>query len=534
MHVSGILQDMPNALAQLPDDINALKALVTEQLARNTRLEHDNIRLDAKVLALQEQLNLALARRYAASSEKLSPDQIRLFDEAEVDASLASDRGGADPDETVTVPAHHRKKGGRKPLPDSWPRVDVIHEIPEDQRRCPHDGQVLTEINQIVSEQADIIPAQLRVIRHIRKQYACACGQCIQTAPLPGQPIPKSMASPGLLAHVVVSKYQDALPLYRQEQILQRVGVTIPRATLASWMIRCGQLVQPLINLLRDHLLAYDIVQMDETTVQVLKEPGKTAQSKSYLWLQRGGPPDEPVILFDYDPSRSQAVPIGLLDGFAGYLQADGYSGYNGVVVAGGLVHVGCMAHARRKFSEAVKGQGKYPRQGKAQQGLAWIQKLYRIEKQARAGQLSSPERKAHRQQHAAPVLAMLRQWLDDSLPAAPPGTLTGKALNYLHNEWPKLIRYLEDGRLEIDNNLAENAIRPFVVGRKNWMFSDSVHGVKASANLYSLVETAKANGLEPYRYLRDVFTALPQAETVKDIESLLPWALKKMPVEAR
>ena len=287
------MQSMPNALAKLPDDIDALKALVAEQLARNTRLEQEKVRLNAKVLTLQEQLNLALARRYAASSEKLSPDQIRLFNEAEVDAAL-DDCGHdeADPEETVAVPAHNRKKGGRKPLPENWPRIEVIHEIPEGQRHCPHDGQLLIEINQIVSEQADIIPAQLRVIRHIRKQYACACGQCIQTAPLPGQPIPKSMASPGLLAHIAVSKYQDALPLYRQEQILQRVGLTIPRATLANWMIRCGQLIQPLINLLRDHLLAYDIVQMDETTVQVLKEPGKTAQSKSYLWLQRGGPPD--------------------------------------------------------------------------------------------------------------------------------------------------------------------------------------------------------------------------------------------------
>jgi hypothetical protein len=340
------------------------------------------------------------------------------------------------------------------------------------------------------------------------------------------------MASPGLLAHITVSKYQDALPLHRQEQILQRIGVDIPRATLASWMIRCGQLVQPLINLLRDRLLDYDIVQMDETTVQVLKEPGKTAQSKSYLWLQRGGPPDEPVILFDYDPSRNQTVPRELLAGFAGYLQADGYSGYNGVVAEGSLIHVGCMAHARRKFSEAAKGQGKNPRQGKAQQGLAWIQKLYRIEKQARTQQMSPPERKAHRQQHAVPILAKLRTWLDDSLPTVPPGTLTGKALNYLHNEWPKLIRYLEDGRLEIDNNLAENAIRPFVIGRKNWMFSDSVHGVKASANLYSLVESAKASGLEPYGYLRRVFTALPQAESVEDIENLLPWSLKKNSAE--
>jgi transposase len=522
---------MPIPPDQLPDDINALKALVAEQAAHNQQLLAEKQQLNARVLSLQEQLNLALARRYAASSEKLSPDQIRLFDEAECEANL--EVGEEDDSETVNVPAHSRKKRGRKPLPDTLPRVEVVHEIPEDQRHCPHDGQVLAEINQVVSEQLDIIPAQIRVIRHIRKQYACSCDQCIQTAPLPGQPIPKSMASPGLLAHIAVSKYQDALPLYRQEQILQRIGVTIPRSTLANWMIRAGQLIQPIINLLRDCLLEYDVVQMDETTVQVLKEPGKTAQSKSYLWLQRGGPPDAPVILFDYDPTRRQTVPKELLEGFAGYLQVDGYSGYNGVVAEGGLVQLGCMAHARRKFSDAIKGQGKNKRAGKAHQGLAWIQKLYRIEKQARTQQLAPADRKAYRQKHAVPILDKLRTWLDTSLPNMPPGTLTGKALNYLHNEWPKLIRYLEDGRLEIDNNLAENAIRPFVIGRKNFLFSDSVHGVKASANLYSLIESAKANGLEPYQYLRQVFTALPQAESVEDIENLLPWSLKKIPAEA-
>ena len=341
-------------------------------------------------------------------------------------------------------------------------------------------------------------------------------GQCIQTAPLPAQPIPKSQASPGLLAHIAVSKYQDALPLYRQEVILQRIGVDIPRATLANWMIRVGHLVQPLINLLRDRLLAYDIVQMDETPVQVLKEPGRAAQSKSYLWLQRGGPPDQPVILFDYDPSRGQAVPIRLLEGFAGYLQTDGYAGYNTAVAMGGLIHLGCLAHARRRFTDAVKAQGKNKRRGKAHQGLALIQKLYQVEKQARTRELSAADRQAHRSHHAVPIVDKLRAWLDENLPKAPPSSLTGKAMNYLHNEWPKLIRYLDDGRLEIDNNLAENAIRPFVLGRKNWLFSDSVHGVTASANLYSLIETAKANGVEPYQYLRQVFTALPQAETVE------------------
>jgi len=518
---------MQKELDQLPDDLAALKALVAEQFVRNEQLEADkqaaiekNKRLYVQVLTLQEQLNLALARRYASSSEKVSKDQLHLFNEAEMDAY----RDGVEAvefEETLTIAEHTRKKRGRKKLPEALPRIEVIHELPEGERHCDHDGAPLEEIGEVISEQLDIIPAQIRVIRHIRKKYACGCGQCIKTAPVPAQPIPKSLASPGLLAHVSVSKYQDALPLYRQEQILKRIGVDLPRATLANWMVAAGTLVQPIINLLRDRLLGYDICQMDETTVQVLKEPGRKAQSKSYLWLQRGGPPDQPVILYDYDPSRGQHIPKQLLEGFKGYLQTDGYDGYNGAVAVGGLKHVGCWAHARRKFDEAIKAQGKKKPKGKAHRGLAWIQKLYRIEKHTRS--LTPEERHAHRQRHARPILDELRAWLDASLPQVPPTSATGKALNYLHNEWDKLIRYLDDGRLEIDNNRAENAIRPFVIGRKNWLFSDSVNGVKASANLYSLIETAKANDLEPYAYLRYLFTELPKAATVERIEALLP-----------
>jgi len=501
---------MPMTPNQLPNDIDALKSLVADQAVRNEQLQ-------SQVILLQEQLNLALAKRYAASSEKISPDQVCLFDESEAETTAIE----AVDDALIEVPAHTRKKRGRKPLPDNLPRVDVIHDLPESERHCDHDGRPSREIDEVISEQLDIIPAKIQVIRHIRKKYACACGRCIKTAPLPAQPIPKSMASPGLLAHIAVSKYQDALPLYRQETILQRIGVELPRATLASWMIQTGTLIQPVINLLRDRLLDYDILQMDETTVQVLNEQGKTAQSRSYLWLQRGGPPDQPVVLYDYDPGRSAKVPTRLLAGFTGTLQTDGYVGYNTVVAANGLIHVGCMAHARRKFSEAVKAQGKKKKKGKAHQGLVLIQKLYRVEKLAR--QLAPEDRYARRQQQARPILDELRAWLDDSLPLVPPTSATGKAMHYLRREWDKLIRYLDDGRIEIDNNAAENAIRPFVVGRKNWLFSASVKGVTASANLYSLIETAKANGLEPYAYLRYLFTALPKAETVEVIEALLP-----------
>lgn len=516
----------------LPDDLDVLKALLLKEQDRiielqndNHRVHHDNAQLKAQVLTLQEQLNLAIARRYAASSEKITADQLRLFDEAEVDVE-ATLFDGTRSNDTLTIEAHTRTaKRGRKPLPDVLLRVDILHELNDAERICDHDGGHLNEIGEVVSEQLDIIPAKIQILRHIRKKYACACGQCIKTAPLPKQPIPKSLASPGLLAHVAVSKYQDALPLYRQETILQRIGVDIPRATLASWMIHTGTLIQPIINLLRERLLRYDLIQMDETTVQVLNEQDKKAQSKSYLWLQRGGPPDQPVILFDYDPSRGQGVPTRLLEGFNGALQTDGYDGYNAAVKLGELTHLGCFAHARRKFTEAVKAQGKNKQHGKAHHGLALIQKLYKIEKAVRRATVT--ERFDYRQHHAQPVLTTLREWLNQTLPQIPPKSATGKALHYLHNEWDKLIRYLDDGRFEIDNNRAENAIRPFVIGRKNWLFSQSVKGVKASANLYSLIETAKANGLEPYAYLRMLFAELPKATTVEEIDALLPGHLQ-------
>ena len=323
----------------------------------------------------------------------------------------------------------------------------------------------------------------------------------------------------------MVSKYQDALPLYRQEEILKRIGVDIPRATLASWTIKTGVLVQPVINFLQDRLLAYPILAMDETPVPVLKEPGKTAESQSYLWVQRGGPPDQPIVLFDYDPGRGAQVPLRLLAGFKGILQTDGYAGYNAVVRAQGLIHAGCLAHCRRKFDEVIKAQGKHRKKGLAEEGLAQIQKLYAVEKAAR--DFTPEDRYAYRRTHAQPLWESLHTWLTTHRPTVPPQTALGKALTYLHNEWDKLNVYLTDGRVEIDNNKTENALRPFCVGRRNWLFSDTVAGVTASANLYSLIETCKANGLEPYAYLRRLFTELPQAETLEAIEALLPVVIR-------
>ena len=519
----------------LPNDIEALKAVIALRDEAITERDATIERLTRRAELLQEQLNLAIARRYSARSEKGPSPQMGLFDEAEAEAEREALAAEEPPVVESAVAGHVRKaRGYRKPLPAALPRVDIIHELPEDERLGP-DGQPMTVIGEEVSEQLDIVPATIRVLRHVRLKYGVRKDDesGVKIAPLPPQPLPKTMASPGLLAHIVVSKYQDALPLYRQEQILTRINVDLPRATLARWMVRVGtELIQPLINLLRDRLLAYDILQMDETPVQVLKEPGKSPQSQSYLWVQRGGPPGQPIILFDYDPSRSQEVPLRLLAGFQGILQTDGYAGYYAAVRAQGLVHAGCLAHCRRKFDEVIKSQGKHRKKGLAEEALVQIQALYAVERIARP--MSPEDRQQYRAQHAKPLWDKLQTWLAIHQPGVPPQTALGRALAYLANEWDRLVVYLTDGRIEIDNNKTENALRPFCLGRRNWMFSDTVAGVQASANLYSLIETCKAAGLEPYHYLRRLFTDLPRAQTVEDLEALLPHALAADPTLPR
>ena len=507
---------------------------VLELVEKNARLSNEKAALELnyqqlqeKYEALLEQIRLFQRQRFGASSEKFHPDQQDLFNEAE---ATAEEIPLEEADDTLSAPegASNARKRGRKALPPELPRIEVIHDLPEEQRHCP-EGHELKVIGEEVSEQLDIIPAKIQVIRHIRKKYACPCCEAhVKTAAAPEQPIPKSNASPGLLAWIVTSKFLDALPLYRQSGMLQRIGITIARGTLAAWVIRCGELIQPLINLLREQLLLYDIQQMDETTIQVLKETGKKAQSKSYIWVQRGGPPGRQVLLFTYDSSRGQHVADALLADYQGYLQTDGYGGYDPVCANNELIQVGCFAHARRKFDEALKAQGKGRaiKAGKASKGLIYIQKLYRIEKQIK--DLEPEERYQERQQQAVPLFDEIRTWLDKSLPQVPPTSLTGKALYYLDNQWDKLICYCKDGRLEIDNNATERTIRPFVIGRNNWLFADTVEGARASGNLYSLIETVKAHDLEPYRYLRHVFKELPRAQSLEEIEQLLPWHVDK------
>jgi transposase len=496
------------ARIELPDDLAALRELALRQ--------HEELAI------LREYIRLLKHYRFGRKSEQSSDAQVRLFNEAESAADAADPEAAIE----VEVAAHTRPKRGRKPLPAWIPRVEILHDLPADEKQCQDDGTPLERIGEEISEQLEFIPAKLRVLRHVRPKYACpTCRTGIHTAPMPAQPIPKSLASPTLLAHVAVSKYADGLPLYRQEEMFRRLGIELPRASLANWMVKTGELVQPLVNLLRDDLLASGFVQCDETRYQVLKEPDKPATSQSYLWVQHA--PEKDIVLYDYDPSRSAEVPKRLFLGFEGFLQTDGYEGYAAIGQEPGITHVGCWAHARRKFVEALEAQKASAKknhsikESKALQGLGWIQKLYQIERQTK--EVPPGERHRIRQERSRPLLEKLRAWLSDAIPRVPPQSLTGKALGYLDSQWEKLVRVLDDGRIPLDTNAVENAIRPFVIGRKNWLFADTVRGAEASANLYSVIETAKRSGLEPFAYLRLVFAELPRATTLAEVEALLP-----------
>lgn len=475
---------------------------------------------DAYVKALEEKLRLATARKFGASSEKSSPDQYGLFNEAE-DEVIADEQSEVSAEESVTVKSHQRSSKPRVSIPDDLPREDIIHDLPEEEKVCPHDGHALEVIGSDDHEQLDIIPAKIKVLRHRRLKYACpCCDQHIVSAKKPNQAIEKSIASAGLLAFIATQKYCDALPLYRQSEMFKRINIELSRTNLANWMVKAGELVQPLIDHLHQHLRQQPVVHMDETTLQVLDEPGKPAQSKSYMWLLASFE-QTPVILYHYASTRSRQVPLTLLNKNTQALMVDGYEGYQASCIEYQIERLGCFAHARRKFVEAQKGMPK-GKSGKADQGIAFIQGLYRVE--AKIKDKPPDQRYEIRQKEALPIIGKMKAWLDKSLHHMLPSSKMGEALTYLHNQWERLTAYLNDGTYPIDNNAAERAIRPFTIGRKNWMFAKSQAGAAASANLYSLAESAKANGVNPYEYLKLVFTRLPNMTTKDNFDELMPW----------
>jgi transposase len=478
------------------DTLQAEKqAWVEDKLEMQTRIDH-----------LLAELKLSQSQKYGKKSEKAPRG---TFNEAEQHKASGS-------------PQHHKK--GKQVLASHFEREEVEHTLIA--LDCPCCGEQMHTCGSEDSEQIKIIPAKISVIKH--KQFKYACRSCeheklsskIITAPKPAQPIPGSIASPEAIAAVVTAKYCDALPLYRQVDIFERGGLRLSRSTLANWCINAGDIIQPLVEAMRLHLLKEHSLCADETHVQVLDE-GKSPSSKSYMWVYRSHEnSQQPVVIYDYQAGRSRACAQAFLAGYQGYLQCDGYSVYDGIE---DITPVGCWAHARRKYNDALKAGSKS--KGRAHKAISFISQLYKLETQAKNKKLSSDERYQLRQEKALPILTKFKTWLDEVQDKVTTGSYIGKAISCNINQWHKLIRYVEDGHLGIDNNITERDIRPFTTGRKNWLFSKSVNGAKASATLYSIVMTCRVNDINPYYYFQHLFRALPNRQQMyDDFTDLMPW----------
>jgi transposase len=469
-----------------------------------------------KYARLIEDIRLAKQQRFAPTSEKnvLQPD---IFDEAGVEL----------PDEVkeqleieINVDSYTRKKRPiRRRLPAYLPREVVMHDIPETEKICGC-GEHLVRIGEEVSEQLKYIPAKVSVIQHVRPKYACKpCQENVKIAPMPLLLLPKCIATPELVAHTIISKYCDHIPLYRQESIWERMEIDMPRSSLCGWVLKVAELCEPLVKQLQKNIIAYDYAQADETTVQVLDEVGRDNRTKSYMWCYRGGG-EKPSIVYEYQETRGGYHAQQFLSGFKGYLQSDAYSGYNWVDDSKDMTSVGCHAHARRPFAELVKLSKST---GLAAEAIKFYRKLYAVEKDARDKCLSADERCQLRHEKSKPVLDAFKIWLDHHLTKTSEQGKIGKAIRYCLSNWTELNNYLKDGRIEIDNNLIENAIRPFALGRKNWLFMGSPSGAKAGAIFFSLIETCKTNNIGPYQYLCNMLNHIRECVSEDDYRKLLP-----------
>ena len=515
-----------------------LKELLAERdAARALREEQETLRGALRLVTAERDLAEERLRAYrrelfGAKSEARGSDQLGLFNEAE--ALSANSTAALEDTPETTVGTHTRKRRGhRKPLDPNLPREVVRHDLPEAERFCTNDGHALVEIGVEISEQLDVIPEQLRVIQHQRVKYACPCCDLgIKVTPAPARIIPRGLLTESALAWIATGKYQFGMPLYRQAGLLRRFGGDISSNTIAASMVRVGLAIQPVINLMRDALLDAELVYCDETTFQVLKEKGRQPQTKSYLWSQMTDS-ENPVRCFTYTPGRGAHLADKLFTGIrkGSVLMTDGYEPYNGIAEQYQLVHLGCWVHCRRYF---IKAEENVPKAARSPDLLGTrfiklIGKLFAVE--ARSARWAVDRRQRLRRRYCTPVLDVIYKLMTEQSPGVVPNSLLGKALTYLRGQWPKLIRYIENGNWPISNNACENSIRPFCVGRRSWLFADTVAGANASANLYSIVETCRAHSIDPYRYLTWLFQQLPLAKTVDEYDALLPW---KMPVHLR
>ena len=501
---------------------------VTISIEEYEGLKAENARLNQQVQWLLEGIKLSRRKLFGASSEKSSAaEQLSfLFNEAEV----YEDQAAATEEETVPVSAHERRRRSgsvKDVLPENVP-VDVVeHRLSEEERICEECGTVMQEIGKEVRRTLQIIPAQVRIREDWYYTYACQkCKLVAENTPVVKAKknpavIPGSFASPEAIAQIMTQKFVMGSPLYRQEQELERMGVHLSRQTMSGRILRAAQdWLKPVYECLHRELVQRQVLHADETTLQVLHEPGKSAHTDSYMWLYRtSGDTDRHIVLYEYQPNRKADHPKEFLKDFSGYLHTDGYKGYH--VLPEEIRVVGCWAHARRYFDEALKVLPAAQRNAsQAHKGWAYCNQLFAIEDKLKK---CSPEERYHqRQKKAKPILDAFLRWAQSR--NAAPQSAFGKAIHYLLEQWPYLTAYLEDGRLEISNNRAERSIKPFVIDRKNFLFANTPGGAQGSAIIFSMIETAKENGLDPYQYLLHILQAAPKMNLERDVQQLLPW----------
>ena len=500
---------------------------ITIPIAEYESLKSQNAELKQKVDWLMEQFRLTKKKEFGQSSEKSEYIQLNLFNEAEASA----DANVTEP-ELSEIKKHYRKKAksaeGR--LPEDLPVETIVHEIPEAERECPECGCTMHVMGKDIRRELKLIPAQAVIVEHVRLVYSCrdcekdACGVPIVKAPIDEAVIKGSFASPEAIAHIMTQKFEMGSPLYRQEQEWNRNGIMLSRQTMSNWLIRAAEdWLEPVYEVLHEILLQQRVLHADETVLQVLKEPDKPPDSKSYMWLYRTGrDTNAHIVLFDYQPDRRAKRPKEFLKGYEGYLHTDGYQCYHGM--AKEIIIVGCLAHSRRKFVEALAAMKPEDRvTSAALVGKEYCDRLFGIEKGL--SDCTPEERCKKRQEKSAPLLKEFSDWLKAS--GVSVKTKTGVAVRYTRDQWKYISNYMLDGRLEISNNLAERSIKPFVIDRKNFLFANTPRGARSAAVVFSIIQTAKENGLNAYDYLSLLFRIMPNSDIHNNpdvFDLILPW----------
>ncbi len=548
-----------NSANDLPDDVEQLKTIIAQRDAaiasqsvalaerdsviaerdvmlaehRNTIDQHETTidghvdayeKLLKKANGLEQQLARLLRKQYGPQKERIDPDQLTLFSSEELtkiaeelqsgpEDSVPPDDGS---DETIAdgadavgdsstnsrTPKGSGKGHGRRSLPDHLPREEVRHELPEEERACPCCGELRCEIGTAISEQLEYVPASLKVIQHHRVKYACpACEENVVTAPKPAQPINKGLPGPGLLAHTVLSKYGDYLPLYRQEDILSRCKILIRRSTLCDWVAAVADVVKPLYDLMCDRVRQSRVIHTDDTGIKMLESP----QCRNCKFWTYVGDDDNPYAVYEFSLTREGENAVDFLEDYSGYLHADAFSGYDAVFAPGDIIEVACMAHSRRYWWEAKETDAR-----RAHEAIGFITRLYRLEEEFTKAKLTGDELRDARQQYSVPILTDFKTWLTEHQHSVLPKSEIGKAFTYTLNQWDALCRYTQDGVLSIDNNLAERQMKLPAIGRKNWLFVGSEEGGDRAAILLSLMASARLCHVDPLAWLTAVLKELP------------------------